>query len=197
MTDSHSGARVVVDLGCGSRKKLAQSVSTSPASQIVDVVADVMKTLPFRDNSVDEVFASHLVEHRTTSWRSWAKSGGSASPGPLVHFRFPHATTPFGIWRDPTHRRGVYLATFNYWDPSTFDGAYFGYYHPAKFKIVKQRLMYNMNADTFLPGRGRRVIGRIVDAVANRNDRWQYFCERFWGHLLGIEECQIWMRALK
>jgi ubiquinone/menaquinone biosynthesis C-methylase UbiE len=197
MTDSHSGARVVVDLGCGSRKKLGAIGLDIARIPNVDIVADVMKTLPFRDNSIDEVFASHLVEHTDDLMALMGEVWRICKPGAVVHFRFPHATTPFGIWRDPTHRRGVYLATFNYWDPSTFDGAYFGYYHPAKFKIVKQRLMYNMNADTFLPGRGRRVIGRIVDAVANRNDRWQYFCERFWGHLLGIEECQIWMRALK
>ena len=117
-------------------------------------------------------------------------------PGALVHFRFPHATTPFGIWRDPTHRRGVYLATFNYWDPSTFDGAYFGYYHPAKFEIVTRRLMYNMNTDTSCP-----AVATASSAASSTP--WPTATtagstrERFWGRLLGIEECQIWMRALE
>jgi hypothetical protein len=91
----------------------------------------------------------------------------------------------------------VFLGTFEYFDPSTLDGRVFGYYHPAKFEIVKQRLYFNMNADTWLPKKPRRVAGRILDSLANRSVRAQYFCERFWGPLIGFEESQIWLRALK
>ena len=188
---------VVVDLGCGSRKRAgAIGVDIAKIPQ-VDIVADVTRPLPFRDSSVDHVYASHLVEHMEDLMGFMGEVWRICKPGALVQFRFPHGTTPFGTWRDPTHRRGVYLDTFDYFDPNTLDGYMFGYYNPAKFEMVKQRLYFNMNADTFLPARGRRVAGRILDALANRNERWQYYCERFWGRFCGFEEAQIWMRALK
>jgi ubiquinone/menaquinone biosynthesis C-methylase UbiE len=194
---SESARRVVLDLGCGARKKPGAIGIDIARIEQVDIVANVFEPLPFRDCSVDEVYAAHLVEHVDDLMAFIGEVWRICKPGALVHFRFPHASTPYGIWRDPTHKRGVYLHTFDYFDPTTFDGKAFGYYHPAKFRIVQQRLHYNMNADTFMPKRGRRVVGRVLDSLANRNDRAQYFCERFWGHLVGFEEAQIWMLALK
>ena len=188
---------VVVDLGCGSRKKPGAIGVDIARIRQVDLIADVMKTLPFRDASVDEVYASHLVEHVEDLMAFMGEVWRICKPGALVHFRFPHGSTPYVIWKDPTHRRGVFLDTFDYFDPGTFDGRVFGYYHPAKFKIVKQRLNFNMNADTWLPGRGRRIAGRVFDALANRSERAQYVCERFWGPWVGVEEAQIWMRTIK
>ena len=190
-------SHIVLDLGCGSRKKPgAIGVDIARIPQ-VDIVADVLRPLPFRSDSVDGIYASHLVEHIDNLGAFMNEVWRICKPGALVQIRFPHGTTPFGIWRDPTHKRGIFLDTFDYFDPNTFDGRMFGYYNPAKFEMVKQRIYYNMNADSWLPNRGRRVVGRILDALANRDERAQYFCERFWGHLVGMEEAQIWLRALK
>jgi SAM-dependent methyltransferase len=189
--------RVVIDLGCGSRKwpgAIGIDLARLPS---VDVVADAMAPLPFRDESVDEVHASHLVEHVDDLMAFMGEVWRVCKPDALVHFRFPHGSTPFMTWKDPTHRRGVFLDTFDYFDPGTFDGRTFGYYHPAKFRIVRQRLTFNIDSDTFVPGKVRRVAGSIFDALANRSERAQYYCERFWGPLVGIEEAHIWLRALK
>ena len=189
--------RVVIDLGCGQRKKPGSIGLDIARIGGVDIVADVFRTLPFRDGCADEVFASHLVEHVDDLMAFMGEVWRICKPGAVVHFRFPHASTPYVTWKDPTHRRGVFLNTFDYFDPATLDGRIFGYYHPAKFTIEKQLLHFNMNADTWLPGRGRRVFGRVVDALANRSRRAQYLCERFWGHWAGLEEAHIWMRAMK
>ena len=195
--DNRAPVGITLDLGCGERKYPgAVGVDIAPVPG-VDVRADVTRTLPFRDSSVDMVHASHLVEHVDDLMRFVGEVWRICRPGALVYFRFPHATTPYVIWKDPTHRRGVMLDTFDYFDPRTLDGEAFGYYHPAKFEIVKQRLTFNMNADTWVPGKARRVVGRIVDALANRSERAQYFCERFWGPWAGLEEAHIWMRAIK
>lgn len=188
---------IAIDLGCGSRKHPGAIGLDIARIREVDILADVTRTLPFRDCSVDEVYASHLVEHVDDLMALMGEIWRVCKPEALVYIRFPHASTPYVVWKDPTHVRGVMLDTFDYFDPNTFDGRTFGYYHPAKFRIVRQRLTFNMNADTWVPGRARRVAGRILDALANRNERAQYFCERFWGPLAGIEEAHIWLRALK
>jgi SAM-dependent methyltransferase len=189
--------RIVVDLGCGQRKKpgaIGLDVARVPN---VDVLADVMRQLPLKDNSVDGVHASHLIEHVDDVMAFMGEVWRVCKPGALVYFRFPHGSTPFLTWKDPTHKRGVYLAMFEYFDPTTFNGSLWGYYHPAKFKIERRLLNFNLNADTWQPSRARRLLGAFFDWAANRNDRWQYICERWWGNWVGIEEAHIWLRALK
>ena len=189
--------RVVIDLGCGRRKKpgaIGLDIARVPG---VDVIADVTRPLPLKDSSVDEVYASHLLEHVDDLLAFMGEVWRVCRPGALVYFRFPHGSTPFLTWKDPTHRRGVYLAMFEYFDPTTLDGQVWGYYHPAKFKIERRRLHFNLNFDTVRPGRVRTVLGWVLDRLANRNERWLYVCERWWGNWVGMEEAEIWLRVLK
>ncbi len=194
---SSASHRVVIDLGCGFRKKpgaIGFDIARIPG---VDVICDVMRPLPLRDNSVDEIQASHIVEHVDDLMAFMGEVWRVCKPGALVYLRFPHGSSKYVTWKDPTHRRGVFLATFEYFDPNTFDGRAWGYYHPAKFEITRQQLNFNMNADTWQPKWARRIAGKIFDTVANYNGRAQYFCERFWGNWVGMEEAHIWMRAIK
>lgn len=188
---------VVIDLGCGFRKKpgaIGFDIARIPG---VDVICDVMRPLPIRDNSVDEIQASHIVEHVDDLMAFMGEIWRVCKPGALVYLRFPHGSSKYVTWKDPTHRRGVFLATFEYFDPNTFDGRAWGYYHPAKFEITRQQLNFNMNADTWQPKWARRIAGKVFDTLANYNGRAQYFCERFWGNWVGMEEAHIWMRAIK
>jgi len=187
-----------VDLGCGFRKHPgALGVDLAPLPG-VDIRADITRTLPFRDASVDEVHASHLLEHLEDLVGFLNEVYRICKPDALVHFRFPHGSSSYITWKDPTHRRALFLDTLAYFDPYTPDGFLFHYYHRARFRIVRRRLTFNLNTDTYAPpSRLRRVLGRILDALANRSPRAQYYCERFWGHLFGIEEAHIWLRAIK
>lgn len=188
---------ITIDLGCGFRKKPGAIGLDIARLEQVDILADVTRTLPFRDSSVDEVVASHLVEHVDDVKALMSEIWRICKPDALVYFRFPNATSPYVVWVDPTHRRGVLLGTFDYFDPTTLNGYLFNYYQQAKFRIVRRRLTFNLNAEAGVEGRVRRVAGRIFDALANRNDRARYFCERFWGPLVGMEEAHIWLRAIK
>ena len=187
----------MIDLGCGVRKRAGAIGVDIAHIPTVDVLADVTRPLPFRTSSIDHVYASHLVEHVADLLAFMGEVWRITRPGGIVQLRFPHGTNIFNTWRDPTHQRGVFLDTFDYFDPNTFDGKAFGYYHPAKFEMVKQRIYFNMNADTVPTSRARRVMGRIFHGLANRSERAQYICERTWGNWLGMEEAQIWLRALK
>lgn len=192
---------VCVDLGCGKRKQpgsIGLDIARIPGS--VDVMGDVVRT-PFRDSSVSRVFVWHLVEHVDVLPTLIAEVWRICRPGALVYFRFPHASSTHTAWTDPTHRRGLTLETFDYFDGQTLSGEMFGYYHEAPFRVVRRRLTFSANAGdpTAIPphDRIRRVAGRTLDALANRNRRQQYLCERFWGPLVGMEEGHVWLRAVK
>ena len=189
--------RIVIDLGCGKRKKPGATGVDIARIPGVDIVADVMKPLPIRDNSVDEIVASHIIEHVDDVMDFMGEIWRICKPGATVYFRFPHGSSKYVTWKDPTHKRGVFLATFEYFDPNTFDGKAWGYYHPAKFEIPRRELNFNMNSDIWEAQFIRRNLGRFFDWLANRNERTQYLCERFWGNWVGMEEAHIWLKAIK
>ena len=43
----------------------------------------------------------------------------------------------------------------------------------------------------------RRLLGLLVEPLANRSRVSQYRCERWWGHWLGFDEIYVVIRALK
>jgi SAM-dependent methyltransferase len=188
-----------VDLGCGSRKFPGSYGMDIVAVPGVDIVADMSRGLPFKTSSLDGIYAYHVLEHlddftaaMTEIWRV-LKNGGRA------YIKCPHAASPFVTWKDPTHKRGLSIATFAYFDDTYFDGAAFSYYSPARFRIEKARLNFTLTDRQVDPSttRARKVIGMMLDAVANKSRGWQYACERFWGPIVGIEEAVLTMRAIK
>lgn len=58
-----------IDLGCGKNKREGFLGVDSIAFEGVDVVADLRQKWPWEDDSVDEVHASHFVEHLTAPER--------------------------------------------------------------------------------------------------------------------------------
>ena len=126
-------------------------------------------------------------------WRV-LKDGGRA------YVKAPHACSTFMTWKDPTHRRGLSIATFAYFDDTYFDGVAFAYYSPARFRIEHAKLNFTLTDRQVHPPSyrlPRRVLNIVFDAIANKSRGYQYACERFWGPLVGIEEVVLTMRAIK
>lgn len=188
-----------VDLGCGPKKvrgALGMDVVWVPG---VDVVADMTRGLPFRDNSLDGIYAIHVLEHFENFLDIMGEIWRVCRHGGRVVIKIPHASSPFMVWKDPTHKRGLQLATFTYFDDTYFDGVTFAYYSPVRFRIEKAQLNFSLTdrREDEEISRMRKVLNPVFHAVANRSRGWQYICERFWGPVVGIEEAVIVMRAIK
>jgi SAM-dependent methyltransferase len=189
-----------VDLGCGSRKMAGAIGMDIVAVPGVDVLADMSRGLPFRTSSLDGIYAYHVLEHLDDFLGAVGEIWRVLKDGGLAYIKAPHACSTFTTWKDPTHRRGLSIATFAYFDDTYFDGAAFAYYSPARFRIEKAKLNFTltdrqMHAPSYrLP---RRVLNTVFDVMANKSRDYQYACERFWGPLVGIEEVVLTMRALK
>jgi SAM-dependent methyltransferase len=206
--------RVIVDVGCGNRKMPAAIGIDIVRIPGVDVLGDLDRGLPLRTSSVDELHAYHLLEHVDDFSASMGEVWRVLKPDGRAHIKAPHAASPYMTWKDPTHRRGLSIATFAYFDDTYFDGAVFKYYSPARFRIERARLCFTATGppvDMPLPPDGRplplvephaitvarRVANPLFHALANRGRKWQYACERFWGPLAGIEEVHVVLRAIK
>jgi SAM-dependent methyltransferase len=191
--------RFRVDIGCGSRKVAGTIGLDNVAVPGVDVLGDLNQGLPFKDNSLDAVYANHILEHLNDFLGTMNEIYRVCKPGALVFVKVPHAASTFVTWKDPTHQRGLFIATFAYFDDTYFDGAAFSYYSPARFRIERARLRFTLSSydENVQLGWPRRIANALFDALANRSRRFQFFCERFWGPVVGVEEAELVMRALK
>lgn len=193
--------RVVIDIGCGPNKRpgaLGIDIAVLP---VVDIVADITAGLPFRDSTVDQVVASHVLEHFDNLVAVMNEIWRVCKPGARVSVTVPHASSSFMTWRDPTHRRGLNLSTFSYFDDSTFEGQKFRYYRRASFQTVYGRLRFVAGGPAARNAPGRRPSARVVtgllEALANRSSYSQHLCERWWGPLFGIAEACVLLKAVK
>jgi SAM-dependent methyltransferase len=188
---------VRVDLGCGRRKARGSIGVDLVPSPVVDVVADFTQGLPFKDDSVDAVYAYHLLEHLDDFLWFMGEIWRVCRHGARVYVKVPHGSSPFVTWKDPTHKRGLFIATFAYFDDTYFDGAAFSYYSKARFRIEKARLNFSIHNPDSTFNLPRRVVNQLVHVMANGSRKSQYLCERFWGPIVGIEEAVLVLRALK
>ncbi len=193
--------RVAIDIGCGERKHPGSlGVDIAPLRS-VNVVADFRQGLPFRDSTVDGVYASHILEHFDDITDLMDEIWRVCRPGGRVYITVPHASSTYMTWRDPTHRRGVLLSTLSYFDKSSFEGAVFKYYAKANFRRVYGRLRFAAqgNAGRFAPTRSPLAVFAtdLLEAVANKSEYTQHLCERWWGQWFGISEAYAVLEAVK
>ena len=188
--------QVRLDIGCGRSKiKGTLGVDRIPLPG-VDIVADLNAGLPFRDGSVAEIYTSHTLEHVEDFLGAMEELWRVCRPDALVHIWVPHASCPFVTWIDPTHRRGMTIETFSYFNPAA---NWLSYYSRARFAIVHARLhlsTVHMRRDRSMR-RSRGLLATALEAVANRSRAWQYRAERWWGPMIGFDEAHVVLRAHK
>lgn len=113
---------------------------------------------PWNDNSVDCIWAAHIIEHIPHAVRVAAGLPGNMAaqyrtmcdeldgffvffaecwrilkPGGLMHIRFPYATS-YASLNDPTHTRYMTMGTFGYLAPKS-ETAPFDYQVPCHFEL--------------------------------------------------------------
>ncbi len=108
------GKPVVVELGCGLRKRPGAIGIDRQDSPQVDIIQDLEEGLPFLpDSSIDELHASHLLEHIEDFEGLMREIVRVLKPEGRCHVTVPHFTNPYG-YSDYTHKRTFGLYTFYY-----------------------------------------------------------------------------------
>jgi ubiquinone/menaquinone biosynthesis C-methylase UbiE len=125
---------------------------------------------PWADNSVDEIFCSHVLEHLHHPERAWAECGRILKPGGRVTMIVPHFSRS---WLSGTHKRAFSL-------PALDAFAVEGYCPKGVLRKIRQELHYvrhvSYNNKTIF------IIAPLVDWLANKH---QTLCERIWCYWVG------------
>ena len=186
---------VRLDFGDGARQ--ARSLRLAPrAGPDVQIVSRLSRQLPFKDNSVDEIFLDRSLAHVEDVLGALEECWRISRLGTIVHLRLPHASSSWAVSRDPRHSRHFTLETFNYFDPQRSDP-----HCPsrASFQVEQARLYLTGPRSN---GRGlalaRGALARIIEGFVNQNRGMQYRWERWFAPIVGgFEEFSVVLSAVK
>ena len=185
----------ILDLGCGKAKRQAAIGVDLFALPHVDVLCDLNGTLPFAENSVDGVYASHVIEHVEDFLGLMQEIWRVSKPGAWVRIWTPHFSSGPYAWGDPTHRRAFASNTFDYLGDNQF------HYIRCSFRAKSLRL--NLFAGGSPPSASRlkhRIIIRVggwIEHLVNRSRESQLRFERVWCYFFPFTEIFVELQVVK
>ena len=104
-----------LDIGCGWQKKPGFIGIDAKPERGVDIIRDVERGLPFDDNSVDEVYTAHFLEHVKDLVFVMEEIYRVCKNKAKVRIIVPYYQST-GAVRDPTHVRFFAEDSFDYFD---------------------------------------------------------------------------------
>ena len=186
---------VRLDFGRDRRRARTLRLGVERASN-VQIVTRLGPELPFKDNSVDEIFLDRALAHTEDFLAIMEELWRVSRPNTLLHLRLPHASSSWAVSRDPRHSHHYTLETFNYFDPRLRDSACTS---PASFRVEHARLFLTgsrRNARGLALARG--VVAQTIERLVNQNRGMQYRWERWFAPLMGgFEEFYVVLSAIK
>lgn len=115
VTGNETG-RINLDIGCGNTKKKGVFGLDILLEGKPDIVANLERGLPLKSDSVDCIYASHVLEHVEKLQDVLSEIYRILQPEGCVRIFVPHFSNPYGH-SDYTHKRLFGLFTFYYFTP--------------------------------------------------------------------------------
>lgn len=126
--------KVKLNLGGGSSKLDGFINIDILALPGVDIVADLNRGIPLKDNCVQEVVAFHILEHLSDTVHIMEELYRVCAPQAVIRIKVPYYTS-IGSFKDPTHIRFFTEKTFEYFSNQNHNLP--KYMIKAKFDVKK------------------------------------------------------------
>ena len=168
-----SGKSLIVELGCGPKKKDGRIGIDKVDLPNVDIVADLENGLPFfPDDSVDEIHCRSVFEHIENFENLMGEIIRTLKRGGRAHVFVPHFSNPY-YYSDYTHRRFFGLYTFYYFVDAErqLKRKVPNFYTDTRINIISQRLIFSS------PFWFRRQIKKVFGFAFNCHRSLQEFYE--------------------
>jgi len=128
---------VKLDLGCGKRKHDGCiGIDWSPENSDADIIADLNNGIPFIDNSVDEIYASHFLEHAGNVDKILREIHRVCKLGAKVHIKVPNAGAPYEAFSNPHHLHFFIHRSFDFYCTGEMD-------FPRLFRMLRRPSIVN------------------------------------------------------
>ena len=149
---------VRLNLGCG--RDIRDGYLNIDAARLpgVSLVADLNRSLPFKDASIDEILMDSVLEHLDDVSRALGEVFRVLRRGGTVLIVVPHAYSLDAL-RDPTHRHFFVYGTFDFF----IAGHHRDYYFDFAFSSARRRIVFSQS----------NMFSRFLARAANRRP-WLY-----------------------
>jgi SAM-dependent methyltransferase len=156
-----------LNLGCGQDIKKGYINIDFLKYRGVDIIHNLNEyPWPFIDNTFDEIYASHILEHVDDIKRAMEEIKRICKKNAQIIIRVPHFSCGVS-YRDPTHKRLFSYFTFDYFEK--------GEYGLPKLKIIKKYLNFTRFLFIFLNKVFNPVIN-LAPAIYERFFCWMLPC---------------------
>lgn len=155
---------VVIDLGCGSKKKADRIGIDQADLPGVDIITDIEAGLPFfPDGSVDHIHCRSVLEHIKNFEFLLKEMIRVLKPDGTLHIFVPHFSNPY-FYSDPTHIRPFGLYTFYYFVDTEHQlkRKVPNYYSDIRIQIISQKLIFRSKFAIF--GFIKKAIGKLINS---------------------------------
>ncbi len=172
-----SDSPVIVDLGCGAKKKPGRIGIDKVDLPCVDVVSDLEQGLGFLpDSCVDQIHCRSVLEHLENFERIMMDIIRVLKPDGTAHIFVPHFSNPY-FYSDYTHKRTFGLYTFYYFvdEAHQLKRKVPIFYTDTRIRIVSLKLIFR---SPFWLGRQlRKLFGFFVNLSPTCQEFYeQYLC---------------------
>ncbi len=148
-----SGGKIIVELGCGPKKKTGRIGIDKVDLPQVDIVADVEEGLSFLpDKSVDEIHCRSVLEHIENFEKLMGEICRVLKNDGAAYIFVPHFSNPY-YYSDYTHKRFFGLYTFYYFVEAEHQlkRKVPHYYSDVRIRILSQRLIFRSSFKPIRP----------------------------------------------
>jgi SAM-dependent methyltransferase len=105
-----------LDIACGDNKKEGFTGIDIAKTNSTDIVHDLNSyPWPFENNSIEEIWCSHYIEHTPDLMKFMNEVCRIMKPGAQATFISPYYTS-IRCWQDPTHLRAISENTYYYYN---------------------------------------------------------------------------------
>ena len=132
----HNIEKIRVNLGCGNKRKEGFIGVDKFPCDAVDKIADIEQSLPFDENSVDEIWMDNVIEHIRDIPKLMFDMHKICKNGAEIQIITPHFSSA-GSWRDPTHIHHLSLFSMDHFEkPDVM------HYTGGGFKVISRELSF-------------------------------------------------------
>ena len=184
-----------IDIGCGPNKKPGFKGMDILQLPGVDFVVDLEKGFSFlEDNSVDEFYTAHFLEHIDNFELVMGEIYRTLKPGGICTVFVPHFSNPY-YYSDYTHKRFFGLYSFDYFSATDtgFRRKVPSYNSYIKFEIVKRKLIFK--APSFLIT--NLLKKHILTRIFNCSKYFQAVYEEYFTKTFGCYELKFVLKVVK
>ena len=154
---------IKIELGCGTNRKIKDAITVDLVdNDSVDIVANINEGLPFEDNTIDEIYSYHFLEHIDNLEYVLKEIYRVLKPNGKKIGTVPHFANPY-FYSDPTHNSFFGLYSFSYFDKEQkiFKRKVPTFYMSEFFEVTNLKLGFTS------PFVGRYAFKKVIGFIAN------------------------------